>query len=287
MSSYRRQSLLNFFIASGIIEIVPSSKYIFNVQNLDYIRAGKYILRNIEWKMETNSNWVLFGPNGSGKTTLLQILTGYILPSNGHVEILGETVGQTNLPELRKRIGWVSNSLESLIHGEDPAIEIVVSGKFASTRLWERASENDFSRASTLLEDLGCSDIGEKAYGILSEGEKKKVLIARALMPDPDILILDEPCEGLDIASRERFLADLKRVIRAKRPDGRPYGIIFVTHHVDEIIDAFKRILILKNGNVVSRGSVDELINTKSISDVFEIPIEIAKKNGRYHSSLL
>ncbi|NMC06625.1 MAG: ATP-binding cassette domain-containing protein [Candidatus Lokiarchaeota archaeon] len=251
---------------------------VLSISNVRFERGDKVILDSITWQVKQKEHWVVFGPNGSGKTTLLRILNGYAWPTQGEIEVLGEKFGETDLTELRKRIGWVSRSLESLIHDEDPAIEIVMAGAFAGTVLWQDVGEAGEVRARELLAQVDLASSASRSYGLLSQGEQKKVLIARALMARPGLLVLDEPCEGLDIASKERFLADLTRI--ASAPDAPV--IIMVTHNVDEILPFYTRVLVLKEGKVFDRGSPGRIITSSLLSRLFGMRIEVEHRGGRY-----
>nr|MDO8088503.1 ABC transporter ATP-binding protein [Candidatus Sigynarchaeum springense] len=251
---------------------------VLSISNVRYVRGDKVILDSVTWRVQKNEHWVVFGPNSSGKTTLLRIINGYAWPTEGKVQVLGETFGETDLTELRKRIGWVSRSLENLIHDEDPAIEIVMAGAFAGTVLWQDVGEAGEARARKLLAYAGLASSLDRPYGVLSQGEQKKVLIARALMARPGLLVLDEPCEGLDIASKERFLDDLSRIASAR---DAPI-IIMVTHHVDEILPFFTGVLVLKDGRVFARGPPDEIVTSRLLSELFSMPIDVEKRGGRY-----
>jgi iron complex transport system ATP-binding protein len=253
---------------------------VLSISNVRYVRGEKIILDSITWCVRPNEHWVIFGPNSSGKTTLLRILNGYAWPTEGEIEVLGEKFGETDLTELRKRIGWVSRSLENLIHDEDPAIEIVMAGAFAGTVLWQDVGEAGEARARELLEQAGLERSAHRPYGVLSQGEQKKVLIARALMTHPSLLVLDEPCEGLDMASKERFLDDLARIASTCNAP----TIIMVTHHVDEILPFFTNVLVLKGGRVFARGPTREIITSRMLSDLFGIPIEVEENGGRFRA---
>lgn len=256
-------------------------KEIISVDKVSFRRGKKRILKNINWKVHEGEHYVVFGPNASGKTTLLKLVTGYLWPTKGKISVFGKAFGTVNLSELRKKIGWISTSLEWLIYDEDPALEIVLSGKSASTRLWKKATSKDSRKAERLLKMLKCGDIPERPYGVLSQGERKKVLIARSLMSEPELLILDEPCEGLDLLSREKFLEDISALSRLKKSP----TIIFVTHHVEEILNIFNKILLLKEGSVFSDGPIEQVLNSKNISRLFGLKLEIKKKKGRHFST--
>ncbi|MEX2682898.1 MAG: ABC transporter ATP-binding protein [Candidatus Sigynarchaeota archaeon] len=253
-------------------------EHVLSLSNVRYVRGDKVILDSITWQVRKNEHWIVFGPNSSGKTTLLSIVNGYAWPTEGEVQVLGEKFGETDLTVLRKRIGWVSRSLEHLIHDEDPAIEIVMAGAFAGTVLWQDVGAAGEARARDLLAQAGLAGVVERPYGVLSQGEQKKVLIARALMAHPGLLILDEPCEGLDISSKERFLVDLSRIALARETP----TIIMVTHHVDEILPFFTHVLVLKDGHVFARGTPAEIVTSRLLSDLFGISIEIEQRAGRY-----
>lgn len=254
-------------------------KHVFQLSNVSYLREDRIILDHIDWTVDPGEHWIVFGPNGSGKTTLLRILNGYIWPTTGNVEVLGERFGDADIPTLRKSIGWVSKSLENLIHEEDPAIEIVLAGSFAGTVLWQEVDDRAEGKARMLMVQLGLIDESEKAYRVLSQGEQMKVLIARALMAKPRLLVLDEPCEGLDIASKEQLLKDLPRLAAI---DG--LTILMVTHHVEEIRSPFFKILVLKAGIVFARGSIETVITSETLSALFDMDIEVEQVAGRYYS---
>ncbi len=232
----------------------------------------------VNWEVKEGENWVLFGPNGSGKTTLLKMITGYIRPSSGKIVVLNETIGKTNLPKLRKKIAWVSSSLETLIHPKDPVIEIVIAGKSASTRMWKMPKKPTMEKAYRILSRMNCEHLAELSYESVSQGERKKVLIARSMMLDPKLLILDEPCEGLDIVAREQFLGTVRELAEiGSRPN-----VVLVTHHVEEITGMYDKILMLKSGKVVKKGFIEENLTSQVLSDIFERNVEIEKRNGRY-----
>ena len=163
---------------------------IISLDSVDYIRDGKYILKNVSWHVKRGEHWVILGPNGSGKTTTLNMVNGYIFPSNGHVKVLEFEFGHSSIVELRKRIGWVSSALSQFIPTNDYPLHIVLSGKFASLGLWEKVDDADVARANEILDLLKMRHIADRKYGMLSQGEKQKVLIGRALMNEPDIIIL-------------------------------------------------------------------------------------------------
>ena len=182
---------------------------IISLENVQLIRNHKFLLNQIQWQVEQGENWALLGLNGAGKTLLLQIITGNLWPSSGKVTVLGEVFGQTSLPELSKRIGWISSALQVRLRANEFAEQIVLSGKFASIGIYQKYEPEDLMHAKNLLEHLEAASLIGKTYGQLSQGERQIVLIARGLMAEPELLILDEPCTGLDLFARERLLQQI------------------------------------------------------------------------------
>jgi iron complex transport system ATP-binding protein len=236
------------------------------------------ILKKIDWNVKKGERWILFGPNGAGKTTLLNIIMGILFPSSGTAEVLGERIGHTDIWELQKRVTWVSSSIESRIHDEDPLIEIVLSGIQSATRLFFKPNSQQIDKAIQLMKMLNLEHRQETSWGLLSEGEKRKALIARALIIDPQLLILDEPCEGLDLGSREKFLKDLNKLMDSNRD----LAVIMITHRVEEILDDFKYILVIKQGEVLKSGPINQILNETLLNTLFGIPIHFEEKNKRY-----
>ncbi len=218
----------------------------FEFSQVSYERKNATILSNINWKVNTGEHWALLGLNGSGKTTLLQLLNGYIWPSKGRISVLGETFGQTALPELPKSIGWVSKALEQQLKNSDTSEKIVLSGKYASIGLYISPTSDEWNLAKQVLTEAGGKNLIGKSYQILSQGERQIVLIARALMAKPRILILDEPCNGLDLFARESLLYKIEQLAQKEEAP----SIIFVAHHSEEISPSFKKTLLLRNGRI-------------------------------------
>lgn len=257
---------------------------IISVENVNYWRPDQEnILTSISFSIKKGENWVVFGPNGAGKTTLLKMITGYLHPSKGKIRVLGKTIGQTNLPLLRKNIGWISSSLVDLIHPEDYVYEIILAGVTASTRLWQQPTNEELLRAKELIEVLNLTVTKDKKFGIISQGEQQKVLIARALMNYPALLILDEPCAGLDMVAREQLLNSITSLSQQR------YGtqLVMVTHHVEEILPVFDHILYLKDGKVFNKGEISQNLNSELLSKLFELPVSLESKQDRYFSSVI
>lgn len=253
-------------------------KPILAVENLTVRRGQRTILDQVNWCVCHGENWVILGANGSGKSSLLNVLGGYLHPTDGTAAVLGKTFGETDWRELRKRIGIVSAAIAELIHDEDPVLEIVVGGKFAMSGVWGRVSENDERAAARHLASLEAGHLSATPWMVLSQGERQRVLIARALMTRPRLLILDEPCSGLDPVARERFLCSLSQ-LAAKR--SAP-GLVLVTHHVEEITSEFSHALLISDGRVVGSGEIARTLTSESLSRTFGAEMKLGRRSGRY-----
>ena len=252
---------------------------IVQLKDIHFQRGERTILNGISWSIEKGQHWALLGANGSGKTTLLKIITGYEWPSRGSVDVFGQRYGNCNLRELRKRIGWVSTALEHRLPEKDSAIEIVLSGIDASMGIFRDITEKDFNLARKALAIVNASDYADRKFGILSQGEQQRILIARALVNQPGLLILDEPCAGLDPAAKLRFLDDLS--LLASRNDAPT--MIFVTHHIEEIDSWINNVMVMKKGDVLSSGSKDEILTTDLLSNAFGIDMLVQKEGQKYY----
>ncbi len=251
---------------------------ILHVSGLSIWRGQTVILDDINWTVQSRQHWVVLGANGSGKTSLLSALTGYLTPSSGTIQLFDETFGKTDWRELRKRVGMVSSSIRQLIHEEDTALDVVVSGKDAMIGSWGKVSAADRKKGFSLLKQIECENLVERPWDVLSQGERQRVLIGRALMANPALLILDEPCAGLDPVARERFLSFIQRLGTQKNSP----TLVLVTHHVEEIMPAFSHVLMLKEGRVFTAGKKGAVLNSKNFSALFDEPIRLAKVSRRY-----
>ena len=253
---------------------------IISLDNVSYIRNGKYILKDINWHVNRGEHWVILGPNGSGKTTTLNMVNGYIFPSQGHVKVLEFEFGHSSIIELRKRIGWVSSALSQFIPTNDYPLHIVLSGKFASLGLWEKVDDDDIARANEILDMLKIRHLAERKYGMLSQGEKQKVLIGRALMNHPDIIIFDEAFNGLDIFARHDMEITINELAEGN------ITFILDTHNTDEILPVFGKALLLKDGQVHSQGDIDDMIQYDNLSDFYGADVDVFKHKDRFYLSL-
>ena len=230
------------------------------VTDLSIRREGICILKGINWTVNRGEHWVILGANGSGKTSLLKALTGYMTPTKGQISVLGEEYGGSDWRELRKRIGVVSASIAHLVHDEDSGDEIVAGGSQAMIGYWGKMSVRERARAKRLLSLLRVTQATKRRWEVLSQGERQRVLIARALAADPVILILDEPCAGLDPIAREKFLDDISKLARKKRGP----ALVLVTHHIEEILPEFTHVLALRDGRIAYSGAKSEGLERKS-----------------------
>jgi len=247
------------------------------IEDISLIIGSSYILKNISWSVQTGEHWVVYGLNGSGKTTLLKIINGYLWPSTGKVSVLGHPFGSIDLRELRKSIGTVSSSLQEQFYFNETVEEIVLSGLFASIGLYQQPEDHEVEKAHETLKELHCLDMVNRPYKTLSQGERQKVLIARALMAVPRLLILDEPCLGLDVFSREQLL-QMIGLIAKNRAD---LTILYVTHYAEEIIPLFNKALLLRSGEVHSSGETKKVFSSRNLTDFLNYPVSVKRYGGR------
>ncbi|CED90651.1 MULTISPECIES: ABC transporter ATP-binding protein [Actinomyces] len=242
-------------------------------------RGTTQILSHVNWHVEEGQHWVLVGPNGAGKTTISRIASARLFPSAGAVDILGERLGRVDVSELRPRIGLASSALAGRVLGSETALSVVLSASYGSIGVWrEEYDDFDVERARALLAALDAGHLAERTWANLSSGERKRIELARALMPDPELLILDEPASGLDLAGREQLLAALTEILAAP---GAP-SMLLVTHHLEEIPVGFTHGLALRGGRAVAAGPLDTVLTGEVVTTTFGLPLEITKDRGRY-----
>lgn len=240
-------------------------------EQVQFVRQQNALLQDINWRIEAGEDWAVLGLNGAGKSLMLNMISGNLWPSSGKLTVLGEVFGETSIPDLTKRIGWVSQSLQERIHREEQAEYIVLSGKFASIGIYQNYSEADMAEAKQLLVSLGAKKLIGKVYQVLSQGEKQIVLIARALMAKPELLILDEPCNGLDLFAREDLLSRIKKMKQA----ADALSLLYVTHHTEEILPLLNHVLMIRDGKIFKQGKRAELLNETVLNDFYQRPIAI------------
>ncbi len=250
---------------------------ILEVIDLRLVRLKTTILNGVSWRVDRGQNWVIVGPNGCGKTSLLRTLTGYLSASSGEISLLGQRYGETDWRDLRTQIGLVTSALQPSIPLAEEALETVVSGKFAQLDLWAKPSAGDWKMARRWLKHVKLSHLAERAWIYLSQGERQRVLIARALMTKPRLLILDEPCAGLDPVAREQFLQFLESLARHPRSP----ALVLVTHHVEEIVPAFTHALLLRGGSVVDAGPRESALTGANLSKTFGERVKLSRTGTR------
>jgi iron complex transport system ATP-binding protein len=242
-------------------------------------RSGTNLIADIDWTVEEDERWVILGPNGAGKTTLVQVAAAQIHPTAGVAGILGEVLGTVDVFELRPRVGLTSAALAERIPRQELVKDVVVSASYGVVGRWrEQYDDLDHERAEGLMSELGVAKLADRTFGTLSEGERKRVQIARALMTDPELLILDEPAAGLDLGGRE----DLVSTLSVLAMDGVAPAIVLVSHHVEEIPPGFTHVLMLREGRVTAIGPLERVMTEESLSATFGMPLVLRHEGGRW-----
>jgi iron complex transport system ATP-binding protein len=258
-----------------------SDGVVLEVSGATVVRDGTDILAGIDWRVRRGEHWVIFGPNGAGKTTLLNLLTGYLWPTRGTVQIVGETLGEVEVRVLRQRVAVVSESVRLMMHDDLTGREVLVTGARGHLNLFEPPTGEELARADATGESVGLGPpLLEKEFGVMSTGERQRVMIARALVRKPEVLILDEPCAGLDIAARE-FVLDTVEHACARR---NAPSVLLTTHHVEEVTPCFTHALLLDGGRVFASGEIRQVLTSRLLSRLFGIPVEVHRLNGRLHA---
>ena len=237
------------------------------------------LLNGVTWQVDDDERWVVLGPNGAGKTTLLQVVSTQLYPTDGMVAVLGELIGTVDVFELRPRIGLTSATLADRIPRGERVNDVVVTASYAVVGRWrEEYDDLDHARAGDLLGEMGVLHLRDRTFGTLSEGERKRVQIARSLMTDPELLLLDEPAAGLDLGGRE----DLVSTLSVLANDPRSPAIVLVSHHVEEIPPGFTHVILLRDGAVVAAGPIEETLTEEALSETFGLPLELEARDGRF-----
>ena len=255
---------------------------ILAVTALGITRDGTKIIRDVTWSVRNGEHWVILGANGSGKTSLLSALTGYLTPTTGEVEVLGQRYGSSDWRELRRAIGIVSSSVRQMMHDDEPALHSVISGKFAMIDFWGKSTPGDRAQAMRILRQVECARLAARPWRVLSQGERQRILIGRALMARPRLLILDEPCAGLDPVSREHFLQFIQRLGHRRNSP----ALILVTHHVEEIMPVFSHVLLLKAGRVLALGPRESVLASRPLGETFGAKVTLRRQSARYQLTI-
>src|SRR6266568_543928 len=260
------------------------SDEVLRLRGVGVRRDGNMLLRNVDWTAHEDERWVVIGPNGAGKTTLLQVAASLLFPTEGEAEILGERLGHVDVFELRPRIGFSSAAVAEKVPPGEKVIDLVLTASYAVLGRWQEEYESsDVTRAVEMLDALGCAHLIRRRFGTLSEGERKRVQIARALMPDPELLLLDEPAAGLDLGGRE----DLVRRIARLAADGTAPTMVIVTHHVEEVPAGFTHAMLMRRGSVLAAGRLARVFTEENLSKCFGVPLAIEHRNARWTARTL
>ena len=252
---------------------------VLTLKDVTVRRNGRNILESLDWDVNEGERWVILGPNGAGKTTTIQLAAGRMFPTSGEVWIIGERLGRVDVNELRPLVGVASASLDQRIPYGEKVLDVVRTAAYGHLARWREVyDEEDTTRATELLRQLGVADLADRFFSTVSSGESKRVGIARALMPNPEILILDEPTSGLDLGGRESLLATLSELA------AQPYSpvLVLVTHHVEEIPVGFTHALLLRDGKPFASGPMDEVMTSENLTEVFGIPLRVESSGGRF-----
>jgi iron complex transport system ATP-binding protein len=250
-----------------------------NLQDVSVSRDGVNILKNIDWQVEDNQRWVIVGPNGAGKTTLLKVAAAQIQPTSGVATILGERLGSVNIFDLRTRVGFASSALVSHIPNSETVLNAVMTASYAITGRWtEKYEDIDERRARRVLGEWHLSEHADRAFGTLSDGERKRVQLARAVMTDPELLLLDEPVASLDLGAREQTV----QLLGAYASSPAAPSMVMVTHHLEEIPTGFTHALLINDGSIVAQGEITNIITSDLLSETFGFGLNVSTELGRF-----
>ncbi|KJK57263.1 ABC transporter ATP-binding protein [Saccharothrix sp. ST-888] len=252
---------------------------VLELVDVSVVREGHALIDQVSWSISEGERWVILGPNGAGKTTLLQVASTYLFPSTGTAAILGEKLGAVDVFELRQRIGLAGASMMDRLPADQTVLQVVLTAAYGMTVSWrEQYETTDEQRAMALLDRLGMAHLVDRKFGTLSEGERKRTLIARGLMTDPELLLLDEPAAGLDLGGRE----DLVRRLGALAQDEYAPAMAMVTHHVEEIAPGFTHVLMIRQGKVLTAGPIDTELTARNLSLCFGLPLTLERRGDRW-----
>ncbi len=263
---------------SSLRLLTMPSPSLLRVQNATFIRGGRSILKGIDWEVQRGQHWCVLGPNGCGKTSLINLITGYEPATDGLIQIGTDTFGNSDWRAVRKRVGLVTNTLTTYLEPGEPILHVVASGRDAKLNLWQPPSATLKKQAHGLMEAAGCGHLKKSLWATLSQGEKQKILICRALMAQFEVLILDEPCAGLDPVARDQFLAWMGEI--STWPEAP--SLIMVTHHVEEILPCITHVLLLKDGSILAQGDKARTLSSQALSTLYGAPVKLSRKADHY-----
>lgn len=252
---------------------------VIDLKDVSVTRGGNKILNSVTWKVSAKQRWAIIGPNGAGKTTLLRVAASQIHPSSGTATVLGQTLGEVNVFELRTRIGFASTALANHIPNSETVQNAVMTASYGITGRWNEIYEEvDVRRANRVMDEWGLTGYQDRPFGTLSDGERKRVQIARSVMTDPELMLLDEPVASLDMASREQTVSLLGGY--ASSPSAP--AMVVVTHHIEEIPIGFSHALLIKAGEIFAQGSINEILTSRNISECFDFDMKVTNNSGRF-----
>ncbi|MFD7166184.1 ABC transporter ATP-binding protein [Streptomyces violascens] len=252
---------------------------VLELVDVSVVRDGRALVDDVSWSVKEGERWVILGPNGAGKTTLLNIASSYLFPSTGTAKILGERLGKVDVFELRPRIGMAGVAMADKLPKRQTVLQTVLTAAYGMTATWQEEYDAvDEDRARAFLDRLGMTDFVDRKFGTLSEGERKRTLIARAMMTDPELLLLDEPAAGLDLGGREDLVRRLGRLAR----DPYAPSMVMVTHHVEEIAPGFTHVLMIRQGKVLAAGPMETELTSRNLSLCFGLPLLVEHRGDRY-----
>ncbi|MET9484606.1 ABC transporter ATP-binding protein [Streptomyces sp. NPDC087420] len=252
---------------------------VLELVDVSVVRDGRALVDDVSWSVKEGERWVILGPNGAGKTTLLNLASSYLFPTTGSARILGETLGKVDVFDLRPRIGIAGVAMSEKLPKRQTVLETVLTAAYGMTATWqEQYDEVDEQRARAFLDRLGMTEFLDRRFGTLSEGERKRTLIARAMMTDPELLLLDEPAAGLDLGGREDLVRRLGRLAR----DPYAPSMIMVTHHVEEIAPGFTHVLMIRQGKVLAAGPMETELSSRNLSLCFGLPLVVERTGDRW-----
>lgn len=254
---------------------------IIKAEGLAHKQGSKFLLRDIDWTVEKGENWIVFGANGCGKTTLLSTVIGYRGYSRGRIELFDQELTLENSEELRRRVGFVSTSYFDRLFFDESPLDIVVSARFGGLGRREQMTDAHVKRARDLLRAVGVASKGDYPYSMLSQGQRQRVLLARGLMVEPELLVLDEPLTGLDIMARDYFLNTLREIV-----DTTDVTVIYVTHHAEEILPFYTKALLMKDGKVYRQGDLEDVFAADVLKDYFGHPAQAAWHGDQFHITI-
>ncbi|MEU4687722.1 ABC transporter ATP-binding protein [Actinoplanes sp. NPDC023714] len=266
-------------VLEAAVSIPPDEDTVIAFDRVSVVRAGNFLIRDLSWQVELDERWVVLGPNGAGKTTLLNLASARMHPTSGQAYVLAEKLGRTDVNELRTRVGITTGRFADQVPPDEKVIDVVVTAAWSVVGRWRESYDpQDEARARELLDQLGMTGFTDRAFGTLSEGERKRTQIARALMTDPELMLLDEPTAGLDLGGREVLIGHLSEL--ALDPDAP--AMVLVTHHVEEIPPGFTHGLLLREGNVVASGLLGEVMTAENLTKTFGLPLVVDRIGDRY-----